>query len=63
MDIKKIKLIYWISTGIFTALMVISAGNHFFNTEYAINAFADLNFPTYVVYPVGACKLLGVIAI
>ncbi len=63
MDSKKIKLIYWISTGLFSTLMVLSGGNHFFNTEYASTAFTNLNFPGNVVYAVGACKWLGVIAI
>lgn len=63
MDSKKNKLIYWISTGLFSTLMVVSGGNHFFNTEYATTAFTNLNFPGNVVYVVGACKWLGVIAI
>ncbi len=63
MSTKTIKIIYWISTGLLTLLMLFSAGNYFFNHEAIVNAFEALGYPTYLIYPLGIAKLLGLIAI
>lgn len=63
MNNKKIKIIYWVSTVLFTLMMLMSAGMHFFNTEAIKETFTKLNFPTYIVIPYGIAKILGLVAI
>ncbi|MEL6558294.1 MAG: DoxX family protein, partial [Bacteroidota bacterium] len=41
----------------------IVAGMYFFNTEEIRGAFESLNYPTYLIYPLGIAKLLGLVAI
>lgn len=57
------KLIYWISTGLVSALMLISASMYFINTEEVKEIFVRLNYPSYLVIPLAVAKILAVIAI
>ncbi len=63
MNTKKNKIIYWISTGLLTILMLVSASMYIFNNEMASESFIKLGFPTYIIYPLAIAKILGVIAI
>ena len=63
MIMKRDKVIYWISTGLFTTLMLMSAGMYFFNNEMVSEIFTSLGFPTYIIYPLAVAKILGLIAI
>jgi len=63
MNKKTIKIIYLVSTGLLTALMLMSAGMYFFNHETVIESFAKLGYPTYLVYPLALAKLLGLSAV
>lgn len=56
-------LIYRIVTGLFSAMMVMGAGMYFFNYEMAAEMWTTLGFPTYIIYPLGVLKLLGLVAI
>lgn len=56
-------LIYRISTGLLTLMMVGSAGMYFFNYEMVSETFTRLGFPTYIIYPLAIAKLLGLVAI
>ena len=60
---KKNKLLYNTSTGIFTLVILFSAGMYFFNNEYIKTAFVSLGYPTYLIYPYATAKLLGLFAI
>jgi len=60
---KRDVLIYRILTGIFSALMLLGAGQYFFNHKIAVEMFTQLGFPTYIIYPMGIAKLLGLVAI
>lgn len=60
---KKIKLIYWISTGLLSSLVVMSAGMYIFNNAEISKLFLGLGYPAYLVYPLAAAKLLGLIVI
>ncbi len=60
---KRNKTIYLIFTGLFSALMLFSAGMYFFNHPEVIKAFEALNYPTYLIYPLAIAKVLGLIAI
>ena len=63
MNPKTINLIYYISTGLITALMLMSVGMYFFNTAEVSPVFESLGYPTYLIYPLGVAKLLGLIAL
>ena len=57
------KIIYWVSTGLISALMLLSAGMYFFNYETAAETFTNLGFPVYIIYPLAVAKILAVVAI
>lgn len=56
-------IIYRIATGLLTANMLLSAGMYFFNYEMVSTMFESLGYPTYIIYPLGIAKILGLIAI
>ncbi len=60
---KNYKWAYWISTGLLTALMLMSAGMYFFNHAEVSKVFANLGYPTHVIYPLAIAKILGLVAI
>ncbi len=56
-------LTYRIVTGLFTALTVLGASQYFFNHEMVKGMFEQIEFPVYLIYPMGTAKFLGLIAI
>lgn len=60
---KTSKIIYYITTGLLTLLMIMSAGMYLFNHEEVSATFLKLGYPTYIVYPLAVAKILGLIAI
>lgn len=60
---KKIKITFWITTGLLSLLMVMSAGMYVVTSDEAQQTFMALGFPGYLVYPLAIAKLLGVLAI
>ncbi len=60
---KTDKVIYLVSTGLLTALMLMSAGMYFFNNAMVVETFTALGYPTYIIYPLAILKLLGLVAI
>lgn len=60
---KRNLLIYWIATGLLSALMLMSASMYFFNYEMVSQTFLKLGFPVYIIYPLAFAKILGVLAI
>ncbi|WP_375561835.1 DoxX family protein [Bernardetia sp. OM2101] len=60
---KKIKIAYWVSTGLLSALMLISAGMYIFNNAQVSQDFLSLGYPTHIIYPLAIAKILGLIAI
>lgn len=61
MKLKKIA--FWLSTGLLTAFMLFSVYNYFFNHEAIAGFFESMGYPTYIIYPLGIAKLLGLVAI
>ena len=61
---KKDKIIYWISTGLLSLMMILAARTYIFNHE-AIDTilFTKLGYPAYLIYPLAIAKLLGITAI
>jgi len=60
---KKTNIIYWVATGLLSAMMLMSAGMYLFNNAEMSETFAKLGFPTYIIYPLAVLKILGIIAI
>lgn len=63
MNQKRNRIIYFATTGLLTALMLMSAGMYFFNHEMVAKTFDKLGYPTYIIYPLAIAKILGLIAI
>ena len=63
MNLKKEKIIYYISTGLLTLLMIMSIGMYLFNHDMMAETFTKLGYPSYIIYPLAAAKALGLIAI
>ncbi|NKB86838.1 MAG: DoxX family protein [Acidobacteria bacterium] len=57
------RLLYRIFTGLLAAQMLLSAGIYLFNNEMARDAFTNLGYPTHIIYPLAAAKLLGLVAV
>ncbi|WP_423998169.1 DoxX family protein [Maribacter sp. IgM3_T14_3] len=60
---KRDRIIYYIATGIFSLVILFSAGMYFFNHEFIKGAFSSLGYPTYLIYPYATAKLVGLFAI
>lgn len=63
MSEKTLKIIYWISTGILSLLMLGSGFGYFFNYSKISAIVETVDFPAWIIYPLGVAKILGVIAI
>ena len=57
------KIIFWSSTVLLSAMMLMSATMYILKTGEISNAFQHLGYPAYLVIPLACAKLLGVIAI
>lgn len=57
------KITFWVSTILFTLLMLFSLYNYIFNNEAITAAFESFGYPTYLVYPLATAKFLGLVAI
>lgn len=60
---KRDKIIYYVSTGLLTALMLFSISMYFIKHEDVAAMFTGFGYPTYIIYPYAIAKLLGLIAI
>jgi hypothetical protein len=60
---KKIKIIYWIFTGLLVALLTLSSIPDIMSVPDAVAVFNHLGYPTYLLPFLGVAKLLGVVAI
>ncbi len=60
---KTNKIIFYVSTGLLTIMMLMSAGMYFFNYEEIATIFTSLGYPTYIIKPYGIIKVLGLAAL
>ena len=60
---KRNKIIFYITTGLLTALILFSVSMYFFNHEEVSKMFTNFGYPTYIIYPYAVAKLLGLFAI
>lgn len=61
-SINTTKAIYWVSTGLFAAMMTASAIAYLTSPDMA-KAFTHLGFPAYFRVELAVAKLLGVVAL
>jgi len=59
---KKVNIIYWISTGLFAAMMCLSATMHFISPEIKVD-FDKLGFQDTFRIELGVAKLLGALVL
>lgn len=57
------KIIYWISTGLMCAVFAFSAGMYIMNYDMIVDLFPQLGFPGWLVAPLAAAKIAGIIAV
>ena len=60
---KQVKWIYWISTGVLTVIVLMSVGMYLFNYAHVSEVFESLGYPKYVIYPLAAAKILGLLPV
>ena len=60
---KRIKLIYWIFTGLFAAFTLLTSISQLISDDKSVEIMHVLKFPTYLLPLLGAVKLLGLVAI
>ena len=60
---KRDKIIYWISTGLISAMLLMLASMYFFKYEETSTSFEGLGYGSFIVYPLAIAKILGLIAI
>ena len=60
---KTNKIIFYVTTGLLSLLMLFSAGMYFFNHAEVAGMFKNFGYPTYIIYPYGLAKVLGVVAL
>jgi hypothetical protein len=60
---KKIKIIYWVSTIIFGGFMIFSAIPNIAMQAEAVKFITDLGYPEYFIPFIGVAKLVGSIVI
>ena len=60
---KTNKIVFYASTGLLTALMLFSVSMYLFNHEEIVKAFTSFGFPTYIIYPLAAAKISGLVAL
>lgn len=63
MNQKSRKIIFRISTGIVSIIVLMFVANSIFNREMFTNRFSTLGYPIYLIYPLVVAKILGLIAI
>lgn len=60
---KTTKIIYWSSTILLSALLVMSAGMYVFDNEVVAGMFTSFGYPTYIIYPLAVAKIAAVIVL
>src|SRR5687768_13154289 len=63
MSDKTEKIIYRVTTGLLTVIILMYVTNSIFNNEMFSKRFAALGHPVYLIYPLTIAKVLGLIAI
>lgn len=62
-QMKKDKIIYWLSTGLISAAMLMSSVMYLTKNPELMNNFKQLGYPSFFIPILGTAKLLGAIAL
>ena len=57
---KTNKIIYWISTGLLSVLLLMSAVMYIFNNAIVSEMFTNFGYQIYIIYPLAIAKILAV---
>lgn len=57
------RIVFWITTGLLSFMMVMSAIRYLIDYEAVSKAFIDLGYNTRIIIPLAILKILGVVAI
>ena len=60
---KRNKIIYWVVTGLLSAMMLMTASMYIVRHEMISELFSKLGYPTYIIYPLATAKIFGIVAI
>ena len=60
---KRNKIIYWITTGALSLMMLMSAGMYFVKTTEVVDIFVSLGYNGRIVIPLAFLKIIGIIVI
>lgn len=60
---KALKITFYLSTALLTALMLFSVYNYYFNYPQTTTYFVKLGYPIYLIHPLALAKLSGLIVI
>jgi len=60
---KTAKIIYYVTTGLLSLLLLASASMYLFNTEVVKEMFENFGYPTYLIYPLAIAKISAVIVL
>jgi len=60
---KTKKIFYWASTGLLSALLLMSSGMYIFQNEMIQQLFTGFGYPTYLIYPLAGLKISAVIVL
>lgn len=63
MNQKSQKIIFRISTGIVSIIVLMFVANSIFNQEMFTKRFVALGYPIYLIYPLVVANILGLVAI
>ena len=57
---KTTKILYWVSSGLLSALLLFSAGMYVFNHVEIMKLFEAFGYPLYLIYPLALAKIVAV---
>ncbi|SEB40272.1 DoxX-like family protein [Tenacibaculum sp. MAR_2009_124] len=60
---KTNKIIFYVTTGLLSLMMLMSAGMYLFNNTEISGMFENFGYPTYIIYPYAFAKVLGIVAL
>lgn len=60
---KRHEIIYWITSGLLSLIVLGSASFYFLQTEEVAKEFVKLGFPTFIIIPLATAKILAIITI
>jgi hypothetical protein len=58
---KRDRIIYYVATALLTVMMLFSISMYFFKHDDIEVAFTNFGYPTYLIYPYGIIKLVGIV--